>query len=167
MGNKVTIDSSTLMNKGLEFIEAKWLFNLDSSQIEVVVHRQSVVHSAVEYKDYSVIAQLGVPDMKIPIQYALLYPQRLECPTKRLSLTDYGTLTFEKPDYETFKCLKACIKAIELGGAYPCIVNAANEVAVESFIAKKITFLQIGEMVTAALNHFPFNEINSYNDVIG
>ena len=132
MGNKVTIDSSTLMNKGLEFIEAKWLFNLDSSQIEVVVHRQSVVHSAVEYKDYSVIAQLGVPDMKIPIQYALLYPQRLECPTKRLSLTDYGTLTFEKPDYETFKCLKACIKAIELGGAYPCIVNAANEVAVES-----------------------------------
>lgn len=166
MGDKVTIDSSTLMNKGLEFIEAKWLFNLDSSQIEVVVHRQSVVHSAVEYKDYSVIAQLGVPDMKIPIQYALLYPQRLECPTKRLSLTDYGTLTFEKPDYETFKCLKACIKAIELGGAYPCIVNAANEVAVESFIAKKITFLQIGEMVTAALNHFPFNEINSYNDVI-
>lgn len=166
MGNKVTIDSSTLMNKGLEFIEAKWLFNLEPSQIEVVVHRQSVVHSAVEYNDYSVIAQMGVPDMKIPIQYALLYPERVECPTKRLSLTDYGTLTFEKPDYETFECLKASIKAIELGGAYPCIVNAANEVAVENFIAKKITFLQIGELITDALNHFSFNEINTYDDVI-
>ncbi|HHX56640.1 MAG TPA: 1-deoxy-D-xylulose-5-phosphate reductoisomerase [Clostridiales bacterium] len=166
MGNKVTIDSSTLMNKGLEFIEAKWLFNLEPSQIEVVVHRQSVVHSAVEYNDYSVIAQMGVPDMKIPIQYALLYPERVECPTKRLSLTDYGTLTFEKPDYETFECLKASIKAIELGGAYPCIVNAANEVAVENFIAKKITFLQIGELITDALSHFSFNEINTYDDVI-
>lgn len=166
MGNKVTIDSSTLMNKGLEFIEAKWLFDLEPSQIEVVVHRQSVVHSAVEYKDYSVIAQMGVPDMKIPIQYALLYPERVECPTKRLSLTDYGTLTFEKPDYETFECLKASIKAIKLGGAYPCIVNAANEVAVENFIAKKITFLQIGELITDALNHFSFNEINTYDDVI-
>lgn len=166
MGNKVTIDSSTLMNKGLEFIEAKWLFDLEPSQIEVVVHRQSVVHSAVEYKDFSVIAQMGVPDMKIPIQYALLYPERVECPTKRLSLTDYGTLTFEKPDYVTFECLKASIKAIELGGAFPCIVNAANEVAVENFVANQITFLQIGELITDALNHFSFKEINTYDDVI-
>lgn len=166
MGKKVTIDSSTLMNKGLEFIEAKWLFDLSPNQIEVVVHRQSVVHSAVEYKDYSVIAQMGVPDMKIPIQYALLYPKRTKCPTEKLSLTDYGTLTFEKPDYETFECLRASIKAIELGGAYPCIINAVNEVAVESFIKKKISFLQIGELITDALNHFSFNEINTYDDVI-
>ena len=102
----MTIDSSTLMNKGLEFIEAKWLFDLSPNQIEVVVHRQSVVHSAVEYKDYSVIAQMGVPDMKIPIQYALLYPKRTKCPTEKLSLTDYGTLTFEKPDYERLNALE-------------------------------------------------------------
>ena len=105
MGNKITIDSATLMNKGLEFIEAKWLFDLKPEQIEVVVHRQSVVHSAVEYNDNSVIAQMGTPDMKIPIQYALLYPDRFKCDCKPLSLTDCGTLTFEKPDYETFKCL--------------------------------------------------------------
>ncbi|MCM1358881.1 MAG: 1-deoxy-D-xylulose-5-phosphate reductoisomerase, partial [Prevotella sp.] len=142
MGNKITIDSATLMNKGLEFIEAKWLFDLTPEQIEIVVHRQSVVHSAVEYNDYSVIAQLGVPDMKIPIQYALLYPDRLECPTKRLSLTDYGSLTFEKPDYETFKCLSTAIKAIEAGGAYPCLVNSANEEAVKAFLNDETEFMQ-------------------------
>ena len=115
MGNKITIDSSTLMNKGLEFIEAKWLFDLSPEQIEIVVHRQSVLHSAVEFEDYAVIGQMGVPDMKIPIQYALLYPYRVDCPTKHLSLTDYGTLTFEKPDYETFDCLTAAIDAIKEG----------------------------------------------------
>ena len=119
MGRKITIDSATLMNKGLEFIEAMWLFKLRPEQIEIVVHRQSVVHSAVEYEDNSVIAQLGVPDMKIPIQYALLYPERVECDVKKLSLTDYGKLTFEKPDYDTFDCLRACIKAVTIGGNLP------------------------------------------------
>ena len=166
MGNKITIDSSTLMNKGFEFIEAKWLFNLEPDQIEVVVHRQSVLHSAVQFEDFSVIGQMGVPDMRIPIQYALLYPERKECPTKPLSLTDYATLTFEEPDLETFDCLALCIEAIKKGGAYPCIVNAANEVAVSLFLNGKIRFLQIGELVRSAYEHFRFKEINNYEDVI-
>ena len=166
MGNKITIDSSTLMNKGLEFIEAKWLFDLEPEQIEIVVHRQSVLHSAVQYEDYSVIGQMGVPDMRIPIQYALLYPCRIACPTKPLSLTDYGTLTFEKPDFETFDCLSVCIEAIKKGGAYPCIVNAANEVAVGYFLEGKISFLQIGELVREAYEHFNYSELNTYEDVL-
>ncbi len=153
MGNKITIDSSTLMNKGLEFIEAMRLFDLRPEQIEIVVHRQSVVHSAVCYNDSSVIAQMGVPDMKIPIQYALLYPDRFECPTKPLSLTDYGTLTFSKPDFETFDCLTACIKAAGEGGILPAAVNGANEVAVRAFLDGKIKFLQIGEIVTHVLEN--------------
>ena len=165
MGNKITIDSATLMNKGLEFIEAKWLFDLRPDQIEIVVHRQSVVHSAVEYNDYSVIAQMGVPDMKIPIQYALLYPDRMECPTGRLSLTDYGKLTFEKPDYDTFKCLSAAIEAIKRGGAYPCLVNSANEEAVRAFLHDEIKFIQIGEIVPSVLDKFEYFDINSYEDV--
>lgn len=166
MGNKITIDSATLMNKGLEFIEAKWLFDLEPEQIEIVVHRQSVIHSAVEYNDCSVIAQLGVPDMKIPIQYALLYPNRLECPTKRLSLTDYGTLTFAKPDYETFKCLSAAIEGISRGGAYPCLINSANEEAVRAFLNDEIGFIQIGEIVSSVLSEFPQSEITCYEDVM-
>ncbi|MBQ4534099.1 MAG: 1-deoxy-D-xylulose-5-phosphate reductoisomerase [Ruminococcus sp.] len=166
MGNKITIDSATLMNKGLEFIEAKWLFDLDPDQIEIVVHRQSVVHSAVEYDDYSVIAQLGVPDMKIPIQYALLYPERVPCPTGRLSLTEYGSLTFEKPDYETFKCLSAAIEAIKRGGAYPCLVNSANEEAVRAFLNDEISFISIGEIVSSVLDEFKPSEIRSYDDVM-
>ena len=166
MGNKITIDSATLMNKGLEFIEAKWLFDLEPEQIEIVVHRQSVVHSAVEYNDYSVIAQLGVPDMKIPIQYALLYPNRVECPTGRLSLTDYGSLTFEKPDIETFKCLSAAIEAIKRGGAYPCLVNSANEEAVKAFLGDEIDFIQIGEIVSSVLDTFEPSQITSYEDVM-
>ncbi|MDE6781478.1 MAG: 1-deoxy-D-xylulose-5-phosphate reductoisomerase [Ruminococcus sp.] len=166
MGNKITIDSATLMNKGLEFIEAKWLFDLTPEQIEIVVHRQSVMHSAVEYNDYSVIAQLGVPDMKIPIQYALLYPDRLDCPTKRLSLTDYGTLTFEKPDYETFKCLSAAISAIKAGGAYPCLVNSANEEAVRAFLNDEIEFIEIGEIVSSVMEKFAPAQISCYEDVV-
>ncbi len=166
MGNKITIDSATLMNKGLEFIEAKWLFDLDPDQIEIVVHRQSVVHSAVEYDDYSVIAQLGVPDMKIPIQYALLYPERMPCPTGRLSLTEYGSLTFEKPDYETFRCLSAAIEAIKRGGAYPCLVNSANEEAVRAFLNDEISFISIGEIVSSVLDEFNPSEIRSYDDVM-
>ncbi len=165
MGSKITIDSATLMNKGLEFIEAKWLFDLKPEQIEIVVHRQSVVHSAVEYNDYSVIAQMGVPDMKIPIQYALLYPDRLECPTRPLSLTDYGKLTFEKPDIETFKCLGAAIEAIKRGGAYPCLVNSANEEAVRAFLNDEIKFIDIGEIVSSVLDEFEYSEIKSYDDV--
>jgi len=166
MGNKITIDSATLMNKGLEFIEAKWLFDLAPEQIEIVVHRQSVIHSAVEYDDYAVIAQLGVPDMKIPIQYALTYPDRYECPTKRLSLTDYGTLTFAKPDYDTFKCLSAAIEGITRGGAYPCLINSANEEAVRAFLHDEIKFIQIGEIVSSVLDKFPQSEIKCYEDVM-
>ena len=166
MGNKITIDSATLMNKGLEFIEAKWLFDLEPDQIEIVVHRQSVVHSAVEYDDYSVIAQLGVPDMKIPIQYALLYPDRVSCPTGRLSLTDYGRLTFEKPDIAIFKCLGAAIEAIKRGGAYPCLVNSANEEAVKAFLNDEITFIEIGEIVSSVLDKFSPSEITCYDDVM-
>ena len=166
MGNKITIDSSTLMNKGLEFIEAKWLFDLDPSQIEIVVHRQSVLHSAVEYEDYAVIGQMGVPDMKIPIQYALLYPKRVDCPTKPLSLTDYGSLTFEKPDYETFDCLTAAIDAIKEGGLRPAIVNGANEEAVAHFLRDEIKFLEIGELVKAAMQAVPGGAIHSYEDIL-
>lgn len=166
MGNKITIDSATLMNKGLEFIEAKWLFDLKPEQIEIVVHRQSVVHSAVEYMDNSVIAQLGVPDMKIPIQYALLYPERVECPTRHLSLTDYGTLTFEKPDIKTFRCLGAAIEAIKKGGAYPCLVNGANEEAVKAFLSGDIGFTRIGEIVSSVLTYFRYSDITCYEDVV-
>lgn len=166
MGNKITIDSATLMNKGLEFIEAKWLFDLTPEQIEIVVHRQSVVHSAVEYQDCSVIAQMGVPDMKIPIQYALLYPERLPCPTKHLSLTDYGTLTFEKPDMETFSCLKTAIASITTGGTAPCIVNGANEVAVAAFLSGKIRFLDIGALAQKAMEMIPATKIETYEDVM-
>ena len=151
------------MNKGLEVIEAKWLFDLRPDQIEIVVHRQSVLHSAVEYNDYSVIGQMGFPDMKIPIQYALLYPNRVSCPTKRLSLTDFGTLTFEKPDYDTFDCLSTCIKAINMGGLYPCIANGANEVSVYAFLNGKIKFLQIGEIVSKTVEHFAKDGLNSYS----
>ncbi len=165
MGSKITVDSATLMNKGLEFIEARWLFDLTPEQIEIIVHRQSVLHSAVVYEDESVIGQMGVPDMKIPIQYALLYPERLPCPTKPLSLTDYGTLTFAKPDYDTFDCLTACIKASETGGSAPCIVNGANEAAVAAFLSREIPFLRIGELVTAALNEIPSETLTCYEDV--
>ena len=156
----------SLMNKGLEFIEAKWLFDLKPEQIEIIVHRQSVIHSAVEYKDFAVIAQLGVPDMKIPIQYALLYPDRFECPTKQLSLTDYGTLTFAKPDYETFKCLSTAIEAISRGGAFPCLINSANEEAVKAFLNDEIEFIQIGEIVSSVLEKFEYSNISGYDDVI-
>ncbi|MBQ9541392.1 1-deoxy-D-xylulose-5-phosphate reductoisomerase [Ruminococcus sp.] len=166
MGNKITIDSATLMNKGLEFIEAMWLFDLRPEQIEIVVHRESVIHSAVEYEDNSVIAQLGVPDMKIPIQYALLYPNRVHCDVKHLSLTDYGRLTFAKPDYDTFKCLTACIKAVTAGGILPAAVNGANEQAVAAFLAGKISFLAIGELVTEVLENTENKEIHNVDDIL-
>lgn len=166
MGRKITVDSATLMNKGLEFIEAMWLFDVKPEQIEVLVHRESVIHSAVEYEDYSVIAQLGVPDMKIPIQYALTYPHRYACPTKRLSLTDYGRLTFFKPDYETFDCLTACIEAVKTGGTMPAQVNGANEEAVGLFLDNKIKFYQIGELVKSVLTELDSNDINCVEDIL-
>lgn len=166
MGPKVTIDSATMMNKGLEMMEAKWLFALDPAQIEVVVHRQSVVHSAVEYDDGAVIAQLGVPDMRLPIQYALLYPDRLACPVEPLSLTKYGNLTFEQPDLETFTCLKIAKSAMEIGGTAPAVMNGANEVAVAAFLRGQIGFLEIPELVEDAMLRIPAVKIQTYEDVM-
>ena len=151
MGAKITIDSATMMNKGLEFIEAKWLFNMPNDDIEIVVHRESVVHSAIVYQDNSMIAQLGVPDMRIPIQYALTYPERLESPVKYLSLADYGKLTFFEPDYETFKCIDVCRNAIELGGLHPAAANGANEESVRLFLNGKIKFTDIAYLNNEAM----------------
>ena len=151
MGAKVTIDSATMMNKGLEIIEAAWLFHMPADKIDVVVHRESVVHSLIEYCDYSVIAQLGVPDMRIPIQYALTWPGRAPSPVKRLSLTEYGALHFALPDEETFRCLAACKKALRRGGLAPAAANGANEEAVKQFLNGKLSFLGIGDAVTEAM----------------
>ncbi len=147
MGAKISIDSATMMNKGLEVIEAVHLFDVSPQDIEVLVHRQSILHSAVEYADGAVIAQLGSTDMRLPIQYAITYPNRLPCPGKSLSLTDVGTLTFEKPDLETFGCLKTCIEIAAEGGTLAAAVNGANEQAVALFLQEQITFLQIEEFV--------------------
>ena len=151
MGAKITIDSATLMNKGLEVIEAVRLFGVKAADIEVLVHRQSIVHSGIELSDGAVIAQLGTPDMRLPIQYALTYPERSDFAFEQLSLTDIGTLTFEKPDTETFRCLPLCISAINEGGLAPAAVNGANEEAVRLFLEGKIKFLQIAELVEKAL----------------
>ena len=152
MGAKITIDSATMMNKGLELIEAAWLFGVKAADIDILVHRQSIVHSLVEYIDNSVIAQLGVPDMRIPIQYALTYPDRAESPVSQLDLAKAATLTFERPDYETFGCINLCRTAFEKGGLYPAAVNAANEKANELFRCGKIRFLDIERAVEAAFD---------------
>lgn len=152
MGKKVTIDSSTLVNKGLEVMEAKWLFGVGLEEIQVVIHPESILHSAVEYQDGAVIGQLGVPDMKLPIQYALFYPDRYEVPgNKRLDLFDIGRLTFEKPDLETFAGLKLAFEAAKIGGTMPTVFNAANEKAVSLFLENKIRFLQIAEVIEKAM----------------
>lgn len=156
MGAKITIDSATLMNKGLELIEAVRLFDVRPEQVEIVVHRQSIIHSAVEFDDGAVIAQLGTADMRIPIQLALTYPRRLPSPAKKLSLFDVGQLTFSKPDPETFTCLGAAKRAISMEGNAPCAVNSANEAAVALFLAGKIGFLDIGEAVSGALESVKF-----------
>ncbi len=165
MGAKITIDSATMMNKGLELIEAAWLFDMKPADIDIVVHRQSVIHSLVEYIDNSVIAQLGVPDMRIPIQYALTYPDRFESPVKQLDLADFANLTFENPDYETFPCINLCRKAIEKGGLYPAAVNAANEKANELFRQGKIGFTDIAKAVEYSLENAPQNDNYSLADV--
>ena len=166
MGRKITIDSATMMNKGLEVIEAKWLFDVAVDNIEVVVHRESIIHSMTEFADNSVIAQLGVADMRIPIQYAITYPCRLPSPVSELSLTDIGTLTFAKPDFDTFVCLSQCIRAIKQGELAPVAANGANEAAVELFLNNKISFLQIGELVKGAVDSVSLNKITSVSDIL-
>ena len=151
MGAKITVDSASMMNKGLELIEAVWLFDIAPDKVDIVVHRESIIHSLIEYNDNSVIAQLGEPDMRIPIQYALTYPERFESPVKKLNLWEHPNLTFYKPDYETFACLNLCREAITRGGLYPCIANGANEMANELFREGKIGFLQIADMVSLAM----------------
>ena len=165
MGQKITIDSATMMNKGLELIEAVWLFNVHPSKIEIVVHRESIIHSAVEYDDNAVIAQMGLPDMKIPIQYALTYPERIESLTGELDLTKLGTLTFYKPDYDTFRCMDICREAITRGGLYPAFANSANEQANLMFRKGEIGFLQIAELVEKVMNEAPKVETYTVDDV--
>ncbi|MEG1106388.1 MAG: 1-deoxy-D-xylulose-5-phosphate reductoisomerase [Eubacterium sp.] len=151
MGPKITIDSATLMNKGLEVIEAKWLFNLKMDQIDVVVHPQSIIHSMVEYHDRAVIAQLGLPDMALPIQIAFFYPGRIENTKPTLDLAKIGTLTFEKPDPKTFRCLGLAFEALKIGGSMPAVLNAANEISVSHFLKEKITFLDIPKINEAVM----------------
>lgn len=156
MGNKITIDSATLMNKGLEMIEAKWLFAIPEEKIEIVIHPQSIIHSLVQFEDGSLKAQLGLPDMKLPIQYALTYPHRASNTFPRFSFNDYATLTFETPDYDTFPCLNLAFNASKTGGNAPCILNAANEMAVQNFLNDKISFLEIEKNIEKALEEIPF-----------
>mgnify|MGYP001071260267 FL=1 len=166
MGQKITIDSATMMNKGLEFIEAKWLFDMPNEDIEIVVHRESVVHSAIVYQDNSMIAQLGVPDMRIPIQYALTYPERKPSPVAALSLSDYGRLTFFEPDYENFKCIDVCRNAIEMGGLHPAAANGANEESVKLFLEGKIKFTDIAYLNDKAMRNAPEKKNFTLADVL-
>ena len=166
MGAKITIDSATLMNKGLEVIEAKWLFDLKEEQIEVVVHPQSIIHSAVQFEDGSIIAQLGLPDMKLPIQYALGFPNRIKNSFKRFSFMDYPSLTFEKPDLKTFKNLQLSFDAMKKGGNMPCVLNAANEVAVDAFLRDKISFLKMPDLIANCMEKITFVKNPSLEDYI-
>jgi 1-deoxy-D-xylulose-5-phosphate reductoisomerase len=166
MGAKITIDSATLMNKGLEVIEAKWLFGLESNQIEVIIHPQSIIHSLVQFEDGSMKAQMGLPDMKLPIQYALAYPNRIASNFPRFDFTKYPSLTFEPPDTETFRNLALAFYALEKGGNMPCILNAANEIAVAKFLEEKITFLQITEIIEHCLAKVNFTEKPTLEDLL-
>lgn len=164
MGKKVTIDSATLMNKGFEMIEARWLFDIKPSKIEAVIHPQSIIHSMVEFEDGSIKAQLGVADMRLPIQYALNFPERLPNTSEKLDIFKHSTLTFEKPNTELFPCLSLAYHAIEQGGNLPAIMNAANEVAVEAFLKEKIQFIQIPNIIEEAFNTFAFVKNPSLED---
>jgi len=166
MGRKVTIDSASMMNKGLEMIEAKWLFSLESSQIEVVIHPQSVIHSLVQFKDGSLKAQMGLPDMRFPIQYALAYPQRLQNDFPRFSFNDIKNLTFEQPDTQTFRNLALAFRAMTEGGNRPCVLNAANEIAVDAFLNEKISFLQMPELIEKTLCYIDFIKEPTLDDYI-
>jgi 1-deoxy-D-xylulose-5-phosphate reductoisomerase len=167
MGRKISIDSATLMNKGLEVIEARWLFGVQSKAIDVVVHPQSIVHSLVEYKDGSVLAQLGIPDMRIPISYALSYPARLPLQLKPLNLAECGTLEFLEPDYQSFPALKLAFSALESGGVLPAVLNSANEVAVAAFLEAKISFLQIAETVARTMDIVHDGSEDILDDILG
>lgn len=166
MGRKITIDSSTLVNKGLEVIEAKWLFGVDLDQIQVVVHPQSVIHSAVEYEDGAVIAQLGTPDMRLPIQYALYYPERRNLSGERLNLFELGQLTFEKPDMDTFKGLSLAYEAMKQGGNIPTAFNAANEKAVALFLDRKIKYLEITEIIESCMEQASYRKEPSVDEIL-
>lgn len=165
MGSKITIDSATLMNKGLELIEAVWLFGLTCEQIEIVVQRQSIIHSMVQFSDNSILAQLGVPDMRIPIQYALTWPLRVKGPAPALDFKTLKSITFDEADEQTFRCLHACKKAITKGGLAPCAANGANEEAVKLFLQDKISFLDIGKLVEAVVDKEKYGESYDLNNV--
>ncbi|GAB3898430.1 1-deoxy-D-xylulose-5-phosphate reductoisomerase [Spirosoma agri] len=166
MGAKITIDSATLMNKGLEVIEAKWLFGLTPDQIDVIVHPQSIIHSLVQFEDGSLKAQMGLPDMRLPIQFALGYPNRLPSTFQRFNFMDYPTLTFEKPDLETFRNLQLAFTTLERGGNAPCIINAANEVAVDAFLHDHVSFLEISEIIESCLAKATFVQNPTYEDYV-
>jgi 1-deoxy-D-xylulose-5-phosphate reductoisomerase len=166
MGAKVTIDSASLMNKGFEMIEAKWLFGLDPDKIEVLVHPQSIIHSMVQFQDGSVKAQLGIPDMKLPISYAFSYPKRLISNEPRLNFADYAQLTFEAPDMDRFRNLAFSFDAIRKGGNMPCILNAANEIVVDAFLKERIGFLQMSDVIEQAMQRASFIKHPTYNDYV-
>jgi len=165
MGSKITIDSSTLMNKGLEYIEAKWLFGVDTP-VEIIVHAQSIIHSMIEFVDTSIMAQLGIPDMRVPIAYALTYPDRLECDLPSLDLAAMSNLTFEAPDFQRFPCLRLAIDAMEIGKTMPAVLNAANEIAVQAFLDELIPYKDIAELIRMVMhNHIPA-ELNELQDIL-
>ncbi|MGA6826035.1 1-deoxy-D-xylulose-5-phosphate reductoisomerase [Nitrospira sp. NS4] len=166
MGSKITIDSATLMNKGLEVVEARWLFDIPESRIEVLVHRESIIHSLVEYEDRSMIAQLGLPDMRTPISYAMRYPERLPLDLPSLDLTEVGKLTFCKPDHERFPCLQLGYESLRIGGTMPAAMNAANEIAVDAFLQKGIRFLEIAEVIRQTMDAHSPKEIESLEDAL-
>jgi 1-deoxy-D-xylulose-5-phosphate reductoisomerase len=166
MGDKITIDSASLMNKGLEVIEARWLFGLNSDQVEVIIHPQSIIHSFVQFEDGSVKAQLGLPDMRLPIQFAMSYPHRLKSDFPRYNVADFPALTFEKPDTETFRNLALAYEALKKSGNMPCVLNAANEVAVAEFLNDKISFLEMSAVVEQCLDKMDYIKTPSYEDYV-
>lgn len=166
MGAKITIDSATMMNKGFEVLEARWLFDMRPDQIEVVVHPQSIIHSMVEFKDSSVKAQLGLPDMHLPIRYALGFPKRLESKCERMKVTDYANLTFEEPDYNKFPLLGMAFEAMKKAGNVPCVLNAANEITVAAFLKEQIRFVEIPQIIQKTMDRISFIEHPSYTDYV-
>ena len=166
MGRKITIDSATMVNKGLEVIEARWLFDVGLDQIQVVVHPESVIHSAVEFDDSAVIAQLGTPDMRLPIQYAFSYPQRIKASFDRLDFSTMKELTFEQPDTTRFRCLALAYEALNQGGNMACIVNAANEIVVSAFLRDRISFLRMSEVIEQTMGMVPFIQTPTYEDYV-
>lgn len=165
MGDKITIDSATMMNKGLEYIEAKWLFGLDV-EVDVIIHAQSIIHSMIEFVDTSIMAQLGIPDMRVPIAYALSYPDRLDCELPSLDLAQLSRLDFEAPDYEKFPCLKLAIDALSAGQTLPTVLNAANEIAVQAFLDELISFKEIPEIIRMTMNNHKSQRVNCLEDVL-